>query len=107
MERPSRSRRTTTPKAARKTAASSSRARSSHVAGSSPARLPKKVGSYEVKQALGKGAMGEVLLAVHEHLERPVALKRKHAVVAKGQISGEEADERFLREAKVLARLKH
>jgi serine/threonine-protein kinase len=71
------------------------------------ARLPKKVASYEVKEMLGKGAMGEVMLAVHEHLDRPVALKRKHAVVDSGAISDKEAEERFLREAKMLARLKH
>lgn len=70
-------------------------------------RLPKKIGSYEVKEVLGKGAMGEVFLGVHETLERPVALKRKLPEVDSGAISDKEAEERFLREAKVLARLKH
>ncbi|MCC7387075.1 MAG: serine/threonine protein kinase [Deltaproteobacteria bacterium] len=73
-------------------------------AGSSalPKTLPKRIGAYEIKEALGRGAMGEVFLGVHEHLERPVAIKRRH-----GDQRSKESEERFLREGRALARLNH
>ncbi len=66
---------------------------------------PKKIRAYSIVQPLGRGGMGEVLLAVHAELERPVALKR---FAPPADLKGAEAArERFLREGKALARLCH
>lgn len=72
---------------------------------------PKKVGAYEVDGLLGKGGMGEVWKATHPRLERPVALKR---LLAQGTGRSarelkEDADlvERFAREGRAMARLRH
>ncbi|RMG11813.1 MAG: serine/threonine protein kinase [Planctomycetota bacterium] len=60
------------------------------------------LGPYELRRVLGKGGMGVVYEAYHSGLDRTVALK---------VISGEEASfeevERFQREARAAARLKH
>jgi eukaryotic-like serine/threonine-protein kinase len=66
--------------------------------------LPRKIGAYEIKEQLGKGAMGEVFLGMHEHLGRPAAIKRR--ISEPGPMS-KESEERFLREGKALARLSH
>jgi serine/threonine-protein kinase len=60
-----------------------------------------KIGKYEILDRLGKGGMGEVLLARDELLGRRVAIKRplKNA--------GEEVIARFEREAKLTAGLRH
>jgi tRNA A-37 threonylcarbamoyl transferase component Bud32/tetratricopeptide (TPR) repeat protein len=63
----------------------------------------KKLGKYEIRKELGKGAMGVVYLAYDPVLEREVALK----VMASTIVSDKELKERFEREAKAVARLQH
>ena len=67
------------------------------------AALPARIGRYMPLRRLGAGAMGEVLLAYDEHLDRRVALK---IVRAMGQSSA-DLYARMLREAQGLARLSH
>jgi serine/threonine protein kinase/tetratricopeptide (TPR) repeat protein len=62
-----------------------------------------KLGKYEIRKELGKGAMGVVYLAYDPVLEREVALK----VMASTIVSDKELKERFEREAKAVARLQH
>lgn len=57
---------------------------------------------YEVERELGGGGMGVVYLARDTTLERPVAVK-----VLRPEMATAEAAERFLREARLLARLSH
>jgi eukaryotic-like serine/threonine-protein kinase len=64
--------------------------------------LPADLGGYEVRELLGRGGMGEVLLAHDQLIGRDVALKRMRRVDR-----GPEAETRFLREAKIQARLQH
>jgi serine/threonine protein kinase len=60
-------------------------------------------GRYEVERELGRGGMATVYLARDGALQRPVALK-----VLAGDLSGDGAfRERFLREARLAARLSH
>jgi serine/threonine protein kinase len=68
-------------------------------------RIPKRIKDYQVVKALGRGGMGEVFLATHELLERPVAIKRY--APAPGTKDDRKNKERFLREGKALARLRH
>ena len=58
--------------------------------------------SYEVGELIGKGGMGEVLLAYDPKIGREVAIKR----MSTGAPT-EDAVARFLREAKIQARLEH
>ena len=62
-----------------------------------------KIGRFEVKGILGRGAMGEVYLGFDPVLGREVAIKT--ILPANGQ--GEEAKRRFSREAKAAAVLNH
>jgi len=67
------------------------------------AELPKSIGRYQVRRAIGQGAMGVVYLAEDPLLKRRLALKVVRA-------SGEERDqalERFKREAEISAQLNH
>ncbi len=57
---------------------------------------------YRLGELLGKGGMGEVLLAFDEQLGREVALKR-----IRGEDPSGELLARFLREARVQGRLQH
>src|SRR5262245_59119774 len=66
---------------------------------SRPSRL--SLPNYRVGDTLGKGGMGEVLLARDPSIGREVAIKR----IADGATP--VAIERFLREAKIQARLEH
>ncbi len=63
----------------------------------------KTLGKYQIRQELGKGAMGVVYLGFDPALEREVALK----VMASAIVSDSELKERFEREARSVARLQH
>jgi serine/threonine protein kinase len=63
----------------------------------------KRLGKYLLKSRLGQGGMGVVYLATDTRLKRDVALK----VLAKKMSSNADAVRRFLREARVAARLNH
>ena len=62
-----------------------------------------KLGKYQIRRTLGKGAMGIVYLAHDTILERDVALKVMVASIA----DDPELKTRFEREAKAVARMTH
>jgi len=68
-----------------------------------PGKTPTRIGKYEILRSLGKGAMGEVLLARDTMLERDVALKVMVAAIA----DDPELKKRFEREAKAVAKMTH
>jgi serine/threonine-protein kinase len=61
------------------------------------------VGRYRIERRLGIGAMSEVYLATDDSLGRPAAIK----VLSSKLVSNATITERFLREARALARLSH
>ena len=61
------------------------------------------VGRYDVERELGVGGMGQVLLGRDIALDRPVAIK----VIAPDLASSPASRQRFLREARTVARLRH
>jgi serine/threonine-protein kinase len=61
------------------------------------------VGRYDVERELGAGGMGQVLLGRDVALDRPVAIK----VIAPDLASSPASRQRFLREARTVARLRH
>ena len=63
----------------------------------------KQIGKYIVKELLAKGGMGEIYKASHPTLERDVAIKVIHTHKA----SDPHIVDRFQREAKVIATLRH
>lgn len=63
----------------------------------------KRLGKYLLKSKLGQGGMGVVYLATDTRLRRDVAIK----VLPKEMASNADAVKRFLREARVAARLNH
>src|SRR5262249_35129194 len=68
--------------------------------------VPKKLGKYEIRRAVGKGAMGIVYEAFDPVIDRVVAIK----TIKKDELDHEEAAEhsrRFLIEAKAAGRLNH
>ena len=65
--------------------------------------LPAKIGPYQIKRLLGAGAMGQVYLAHDPHLDRDVALK----VLPRELTADEERVSRFLREARLAAKVQH
>jgi tRNA A-37 threonylcarbamoyl transferase component Bud32 len=70
------------------------------------AELPNKLGKYEVRRELGRGAMGVVYEGWDAGIGRRVALK----TVRRDQLDGSEAEEllsRFKREAQAAGRLNH
>ena len=64
---------------------------------------PQHLGSFQIVHQLGRGGMGEVFLAYDQRLQRHVAIKR---VSGQGAI-GPDHRQRFLREARVAAKLNH
>src|SRR5213593_2641270 len=61
------------------------------------------VGRYQLRAKLGEGGMGEVYLAEDTQLNRKVAIKFLPA----NSIASEQANQRFLREARAAATLDH
>ena len=60
-------------------------------------------GRFRIEREIGTGGMGTVYLATHLGLERPVAVK-----IIKREFAGDaDATDRFLREARTMARLRH
>jgi tRNA A-37 threonylcarbamoyl transferase component Bud32 len=64
---------------------------------------PCRLGRFELEAELGVGSFGHVFRARDTELDRPVALKIQRA----GSITSGETAERFHREARSVARLKH
>lgn len=62
-----------------------------------------KIPGYKIIKELGQGGMATVYLALHEMLEREVAIK----VMAPSLGADPSFGERFLREAKIVAKLSH
>lgn len=67
------------------------------------ADVPRQVGRYQVRARVGAGAFGAVYRAHDPQLDREVALKVPHP----GALADPKAVERFLREARAAARLRH
>jgi serine/threonine protein kinase len=65
--------------------------------------LPNPFGRYQIVRPLGQGGMGTVYMAYDTYLDRQVALKVPHF----GPTSSPEVLERFRREARTAAQLKH
>src|SRR5437773_1608597 len=66
-------------------------------------RIGTQIGSYRILSVIGRGGMGVVYLAEHVHLERQVALK----VLAEQLAYDEMFRQRFIRESRLAARLRH
>jgi serine/threonine-protein kinase len=70
------------------------------------APFPAKVGRYEIQRELGRGGMGQVLLAFDPMIQRKVAVK----TVSRSKLDKADAEEaiaRFRREAQAAGRLTH
>ncbi len=65
--------------------------------------MTEHIGIYRVERPIGRGGMGEVVLAWDDRLERRVAIKR----VRQDAGLSPEQRERFRREARLAARLSH
>ncbi|MCK6472583.1 MAG: protein kinase [Planctomycetes bacterium] len=70
---------------------------------SSSPGVPTHIGGYRLEGELGRGAMGVVYRAVHETLERPVALK----FLPHEYTNNPESVARFLREARTVATIRN
>lgn len=68
-----------------------------------PHDVPERFGRYHIVKKLGAGGMGSVYLAHDTQLDRQVALKVPHFSGTEGQ----QAVERFLREARAAATIQH
>lgn len=64
---------------------------------------PAHIGPYRILQALGEGGMGAVYEALHESIERRVALKVLHPEYARNP----DAVSRFFNEARAVNRIEH
>ncbi|MDB5313625.1 MAG: hypothetical protein JWO38_7827 [Gemmataceae bacterium] len=65
--------------------------------------LPRRVGKFELLEELGSGSFGAVFRARDTELDREVAIK----ILRAGRLAGTEDVERFLREARSSAQLRH
>ncbi len=65
--------------------------------------IPKTIGRFEIQETLGRGGFGTVYRAYDTQLNRHVAIKAPHRHVLKSQ---DDVD-RFLKEARDLAQLRH
>jgi len=65
--------------------------------------IGKQLGKYQIQAALGKGGMGMVYIGYDPLLDRKVAIK----ILAPHLVWEEGFVERFLREARAAARIKH
>ena len=74
-----------------------------HSRTSSGGELPTKIGRFQIRAKLGAGAFGIVYRAYDPQLDREVALKIPNAIV----LNDPKRVERFLREAKAAAGLRH
>jgi len=68
-----------------------------------PGAQERRLGGYRLEKKLGKGAMGEVWLALQENLNRPVALK----VLSPARAADADFVRRFQLEARAAAALHH
>ncbi len=67
------------------------------------AKLPPAVGGFRVIREIGRGGMGVVLAAEDTHLKRLVAIK----LIAEEYAANAAARDRFLREARAVAKIEH
>jgi serine/threonine-protein kinase len=65
-------------------------------------REQRTIAKYEIRRLLKRGGMGELFLGYHPDLERQVAIK-----LLRNDIDPDHMRERFLREARAVARLRH
>ncbi len=65
--------------------------------------IGEQIGKYVIQELLGQGGMGQIYRAYHPSLERDVAIKLIHIYKA----SDPEVVDRFRREAKMVAALRH
>jgi serine/threonine-protein kinase len=68
-----------------------------------PEWIGKTIGNVRIEKLLARGGMAEVYLGSHLNLERPVAIKLLHSYIEEEPL----LLERFRREAKVVAGLRH
>jgi eukaryotic-like serine/threonine-protein kinase len=68
-----------------------------------PEWIGKTIGNVRIEKLLARGGMAEVYLGTHLNLERPVAVKLLHSFIEEEPL----LLERFHREAKVVAGLRH
>ncbi len=73
----------------------------------SEARPPETIGRFRVEAEIGRGMMGVVYKAHDPVMERPVALKVVHLAFAVSDEQKAEFEQRFLAEARIVARLAH
>jgi serine/threonine protein kinase len=70
---------------------------------SPPEPMPQTLREYRLLEKLGQGGMGTVFRAIHDHLQRIVAIK----VLPAGRLENQQAIDRFHREIKAIAMLDH
>ena len=69
--------------------------------------IPKKLGRFEIVREIGRGAMGQVLLAHDPKIDRQVALKTLAPSAGVSEEEARETSQRFLREAQAAGKLLH